>query len=173
MRKRRVRNGFTLLEMLVAIFIIGLLAAMIAPGWLGYSERNRLTVGRDKIYSALRDTQVKAQSRGVGWQFSLRERDNRIEWTNHPRSVSPSSAQWEVLESSSIRIDDETTFATSSGIYYVRFDDEGNVQYRLGRITLSSRKNPRIKRCVIVSTIVGAMRKSQEQATPKDGKLCY
>ena len=83
-------------------------------------------------------------------------------------------AHWqESLESHSIQIDDETTFASAGGVYYVQFDEDGNVQYRLGRLTLSSTNDPSLKRCVIVSTLIGAIRSSKEQTTPKDGKLCY
>ena len=89
------------------------------------------------------------------------------------KSVPPVSAKWESLESESIRIDEETTLAKSGDIYYVRFDEDGNVEYRLGRATLSSEQASSIKRCVIVSTIIGATRKSKEQPVPKDGKICY
>lgn len=166
-------SGFTLLEALIVVAIVGILGAILAPGWLHLTEGTRLTTGRDEIYVGLRDTQVQAQAQKTAWQFSLRERNGRIEWTNHPRSVSPLDSDWEVLDSVSIQVDDETTFASSGGIYYVRFDEYGNVQYRLGRMTLSSKNAPDVKRCVIVSTLIGAMRKSKEQPTPRDGKLCY
>lgn len=171
--KSDFQNGFTLLEALIVVVMIGLLAAILAPSWLRFTEGNRLTVGRDEIYLGIRSAQMQAQRQKRDWQFSLRESDGFIEWTAHPKSVSPSSEQWEILQSSSIQVDDETTFATSSGVYYVRFDEDGNVQYRLGRVTLSSKDIPGIKRCVIVSTLIGAMRKSREQPTPQDGKLCY
>nr|WP_255516174.1 GspH/FimT family pseudopilin [cf. Phormidesmis sp. LEGE 11477] len=138
-----------------------------------FLEGNRLTVGRDKIHSAIQQTQTTAQRRGVTWQFSLRERNGFVEWAVHPKSVSPALAQWEALDAASVRIDAETTFARSGDVHYVRFNEEGNVEYRLGRVTLSSEQAPAIKRCVIVSTIIGATRKSKEQPTPQDGKTCY
>lgn len=167
------QRGFTLLEMLVILVGLGVVAGISAPSWLGFWEGNRLTVERDKLYLGLQEAQTKAQRRNTAWQFSLRERDGWVEWATHPKSVSPLLAQWELLESRSMQIDVETTFATSGNVYFVRFDEDGNVQYRLGRVTLSSERTPDIKRCVIVSTIIGAMRKSKEQPTPQDGKLCY
>lgn len=152
---------------------IGIVAAIAAPSWFGFLEGNRLTVASDKLYTGIRDAQMKSQRQRIAWQFSLRERDDLIEWAIHPKSMSPNLAQWESLESKSIQIDGETTFANSGGIYYVRFDEKGNVQYRLGRITLSSQQSSSAKRCVIVSTLIGAMRKSKEQSTPHNGKLCY
>lgn len=173
MRKKLTQKGFTLLEMLSVIFIVGVIAAIAAPSWLAFMEGKRLNVGRDELYLGLREAQTKAQRRGLDWQFSLRERNGAVEWATHPKSVPSAMAQWTALESTSLKIDDETTFATSGGTYYVRFDDDGNVQYRLGRVTLSSSRVPTLKRCVVVSTIIGAMRKSKEQSTPRDGKLCY
>lgn len=169
----KTQTGFTLLEMLVVMVIGGIVAAIAAPSFLGVVESNRLTVGRDTLYLGLREAQIAAQRQNTIWQFSLRERDSLLEWATHPKSLSPQLAQWQSLDFRSVRIDGETTFATAGNVYYVRFDEDGNVQYRLGRITLSSEKNPNIKRCVIVSTIIGAMRKSKEQPTAQNGKRCY
>ena len=141
-----------------------------------FLEKSRLTVARDKLYSGIRETQVKAQSQRISWQFSVREHDGYIEWATHPTSVGVNLVKWEKLEDSrSLRIDDESTFdSTSSGVYYILYDDAGNTDLRyLGRITLSSKNASKIKRCVIASTIIGAIRKSQEQAIPQDGKICY
>lgn len=168
------QRGFTFLEMLVVIVVIGIIGAILAPGWLRFLDGNRLTVASSELYIGIRDAQLQAQAKKTAWQFSFREKDGRLEWATHAKSVAPANAQWqENLDAAAIQIDNETTFASSGGVYYVRFDEDGNVQYRLGRITLSSKDNPSIKRCVIVSTLIGAMRKSKEQPTPQDGKLCY
>ena len=167
------KAGFTLIEVLVVVAIVGILSAFTAPSWLNLLERNRLTTSRDQIYSAIRQTQVTAQRQGSTWQFSVRERNDFVEWAMHPGAVAPVAASWEVLDSASVQIDDETTFESLGDVHYVRFDEAGNVANKLGRITLSSKPAPTIKRCVIVSTIIGAMRKSKEQPVPENGKLCY
>lgn len=170
---RQAQKGFTLPELLVVVIGVGIVAAIAVPAWLSFIEASRLTVARDKLFVGIRDTQAQAQHQKTNLQFSLRERNGSLEWASHPKSVSPLLAQWETLVSPTLQIDGETTFAMSGNVYYVRFDKDGNVRSQLGRVTLSSRRIPRIKRCVIVSTIIGATRKSKEQATPRDGKLCY
>jgi hypothetical protein len=55
----------------------------------------------------------------------------------------------------------------------VPFDNLGTVKPPLGRITLSSKSGGKAKRCVFISTILGAMRTAQENPRPDDGKYCY
>jgi len=52
------QRGFTLLEMLVVIFMVGVVMAVAAPKWLQFIEGNRLTVSRDKLYVGIRDAQL-------------------------------------------------------------------------------------------------------------------
>lgn len=165
--------GFTLLELLAVVAMVGIIAAIAAPGWLSFSEAIRLTGARDKIHVGIKDAQDKAKSRSTVWQYSLRDRDGVLEWAEHSATIPPALAQWESLDIRSVRIDEETTFAKSGDVYYVRFDEKGNVQYRLGRITLSGSRFSENKRCVIVSTLIGTTRKAKEKKKPRDGKSCY
>lgn len=171
------QRGFTLLEALVVIAMVGMVTAIAAPGWFGFLEKNRLTVASDKLYLVIREAQLEAQSKRTVWQFSLRERDDSIEWAVHPSAMPSSTVQWQTLESQSIRIDGETTFVSTSGTYYVRFDERGN-PHRLGRVTLSGKRFPSNKRCVIISTVIGATRKAKEKPAPDPtyrtrDRFCY
>lgn len=178
-QKRRASNqkGFTLLEMLVVIIGMGILAAIAAPGWMGFIEKSRLNVGRDKLYLGMRKAQTEAQAQRTVQQFSLRERDGFVEWVVHPMNVLPDAAHWEQLDAKSIHIDSETTFVSTAGIYYVRFDEHGN-PHRLGRTTLSGSRVSKNKRCVVISTLIGAMRKAEDKSTPDPNyrtsdRFCY
>lgn len=165
--------GFTFLEMLVVIVLVGIIAAIVAPGWLRYLEEQKVVAGRNFLHSKMKDAQLQARTQSISFQFSVREHDDFIEWAIHPKSVSLHLVQWESLESASIQLDIETNFATSGDVSYVRFDERGNVEYRLGRLTLSSEHAPSVKRCIVVSTLIGATRTAKEQSEPRDGKLCY
>lgn len=73
-----------------------------------------------------------------------------------------------------MRLDAETTLQESNGIKQIQFDYRGSVSKPpLGRITLSSKSGGKAKRCVIVSTILGAMRTAKEHPTTNNGKYCY
>jgi len=171
------QRGFTLLEVLCVIVLVGIVAAIASPSWFGYLEKTRVVTATGQLHTALRDAQSTAQYQKTPRQFSLRDNGGVVEWAVHSTSVLPSMAQWQAVESASIQIDDETTFVSSGGVYYVRFDEHGN-PHRLGRVTLSGQQFSTIKRCVIVSTLIGAMRTSNEQSTPdpnyrRRDRFCY
>jgi hypothetical protein len=62
----------------------------------------------------------------------------------------------------------------SNGVRRVQFDYIGSVPLsQLGRITLSSKSGGQAKRCVFVSTLLGAMRTAKENSKPEGSKYCY
>ena len=166
--------GFTLLEMLVVITMLGILAAIVAPGWLTFIERWRLSSARSEVYSAIRRTQVQAQTQGMDWQFSIRENPaGEVEWAIHALADSP--AQWRSLGSNAVDIDmADTTLDSRNGAYYVKFDYRGYLASRTRTLTLTSRHAPTVKRCVVMSTLLGAVRQAQDQKRPSSsGRYCY
>ena len=164
--------GFTLVELLIIVVIVGILASILAPVWLRFLSAYEVTAGKDQLRLGIQKAQLKSQQENISWQFSVREKSDAVEMAVHPTTTSAETANWEPLDNS-LQLDDETNFAVSGGVYYVRFDEKGNVQFRLGRVTLSDKLFPDIKRCVIVSTLVGNTRTAKEQPIPRDGKMCY
>ena len=92
-------SGFTLLEVLVAIVAIGILAAYSAPSWLAFINTRRLNDASEKVYFALRQVQRQALKTKSTWQFSLRVKENIVQWAVHPETVSPNKANWKSLDS--------------------------------------------------------------------------
>lgn len=66
MRRLNVHKnqGFTLLEILVALAITGILAALTLPNLLAWLNSNRVQEATDSIQSALQDAQKQAMRRG-------------------------------------------------------------------------------------------------------------
>ncbi len=170
--------GFTLTEALIVISIIGILSAIAIPSWLTFLNVLRLNAAQAQVYRAMREAQSQAKQEKLIWQVSFREVDNLVQWAVHPATIEPANANWHNLESS-VRLDTETTLQRSNGIRRTQFDYKGNVilnptQYlALGQLTLSSRNGGKAKRCVVVSTMLGAMRTAKEQPRPRQGKYCY
>ena len=166
-------KGFTLLELLVIVVSIGGLSAIALSSWSAFINRQRLNNANFQVYQAMRQAQNKAQKETIIWQASFREQNEVLQWAVHPASLNPSLANWNELHET-IQLDSETTLQKSNGVRRIKFDHKGNVAHPpLGRVTLSLKGGSTVKRCVFVSTILGALRTAKQKSTAKNGKYCY
>lgn len=168
------KGGFTLLESLVVIGIIGVLGVTAGPSWVTFLEKWRLSDAQSELYSAIRITQTNAQNNRLNWQFSIRETPTGdVEWASHPQHEMPTI--WQKLGNDAIDIDlADTTLDSRNGVYYIRFNYKGNLVSRTRTFTLTSSMAPSIKRCVVMSNLLGAMRQAKEQEKPSSsGRYCY
>ena len=164
-------GGFSLVEMLVVIFIIGILSAIALPSWLSFVNTRRLNVAQDEVHRAMRQAQSQATKEKLTWQVSFRESNGIIQWAIHPATANAANVNWNNLDAN-IRLDQETTLEESNGIRQIQFDYRGHPN-KLRRITLSSSYAGKAKRCVYISTLIGMMRTAKEHTTAQDGDYCY
>lgn len=164
--------GFTLYELLVSMTIIGVLGAIVAPSWLHLLNSTRLDTAQSTIFQAVRTTQQKAKTSRTTWKFGIRESAGKVEWAVYQSETTPPDSLWNSLDTN-IKLDDETSLKKVGSIYQVQFSYRGDVSGQLGRITLSIKGAERMKRCVIVSTLLGAIREGTSQPKLLDGKSCY
>ncbi len=66
-KKHRDRHaktlGFTLIEVLVVLAIVGILSAIVAPSWLAFTNNQRLAASQTKIFQAIKTAQSDAKIR--------------------------------------------------------------------------------------------------------------
>jgi prepilin-type N-terminal cleavage/methylation domain-containing protein len=196
-------SGFTLLETLITIVLIGILSAIAVPRWLVFVDIVRLNAAQDTVYLAIREAQSEAVKNKTAWQFSLRERNGIFQWSVHkaeggqfvPDDIDRQNSRWQNL-GQNIRLDldknllgkHETTIAeqTSSGWWRVLFNYQGCPVYEvynecthtslrtLGQINLASKNGGSARRCVYISTILGALRKGKDHSWFNESqKYCY
>lgn len=176
--KHSVSSGFTLIEALVVTIIIGILAAVVAPNWFAFLQRQRLNQAQGEIYRAIQQGQRTAKQESTSWQVSFREAtvdgQKVVQWrtedeidTDSDPFLNNVTGGWKSLDSRiSIDQDNTTLEDNGSSVWRTQFDYKGRAMgdngiYN-GRITLSA-ENINAKRCVIVSSILGTMREAKDE----------
>ena len=178
-RLKEAIAGWTLVEMLVVIAIIGILSAIVAPSWIALLTRQRLNSAQAEALTVLRETQANAKREKRIWQACFRDDGTNVLWSIQAVPVSgpddctnvPIGSWNRMLEenSNSIAIDTTNNATTlledPAGYYKMQFQYKGLVNGQLGKITFGSRSvqgQPGVadgsKRCVFVSTLLGVMR---------------
>ena len=57
-----MQKGFTLLEMLIGLFILSLLLMLVLPTWQQSSQQNSLQKEQQKLYAFLRQIQARVEN---------------------------------------------------------------------------------------------------------------
>ncbi|WP_154655823.1 GspH/FimT family pseudopilin [Fortiea contorta] len=162
---KKSEAGYTLLEMLVVVLMIGVLSVIAVPGWLGFVNQQRLNTAQNKTLTSLRDAQIKAQKEKLRWQacfwdngtqvFSSVQRvpaNNNCQVTNGEPLIEKSQ-NIKILNSSMVQA------PINSGYYRIRFNHDGSVVTgEKGKITFAPRNASAPKACVIVETLLGSIR---------------
>ncbi|MDX2240753.1 MAG: prepilin-type N-terminal cleavage/methylation domain-containing protein [Leptolyngbyaceae cyanobacterium bins.302] len=171
----RIGGGFTLLESLVVVLLIGILVAIATPSWLGLMNGMNLNIATDEIHQAIQTAKHSARLNRSGWEFNIRQTANEeVQWAIYPSRTDktvPNALVWRNLDPR-IQLDLETTLAEVKGVRRVQFNHLGAVNGQLGRVALSIKGGGKSKRCVIVSTLLGALRLGHDRPKPIDGKYC-
>ena len=185
--------GFTLLEVLLVIILIGIIFAIASPGWDAFLSRQRVSTGREQVLQVIRQAQSEARTtrspRVVAFDPSPASGVPRVGYASFPSaSTFPvplnSISNWKSLGGDSVQRG-ALVMRTNSARNQLVFDSEGNVAQapivttsQFG--TLPNSTDPGFgitvargnapgngtNRCVIVNTLLGATRLAEGANCP-------
>jgi type II secretory pathway pseudopilin PulG len=93
--------GFTLLEILIILAVLGILCAIVSPSWLMFINNHRLKVSVDRAYWAMELARSNAKRDKISWQASFKEVGENVQVAVHPAHITPAQVpanQWKNLE---------------------------------------------------------------------------
>ncbi|WP_293356211.1 MULTISPECIES: Tfp pilus assembly protein FimT/FimU [unclassified Microcoleus] len=187
-RSRNDDNGYTLLELLIVVILLGVLASIAAPGWLGFINRQRVRTVNDRVFQSLRlaQSEAKRTKRDIVVTFNLPvpgQPPTATINTDPPQTPPLQTVTFDgggEIKPGTITVLTNATVPVASGVPVnsIVFDYQGNIKnlppsgnpaIRNGRFVVSvfpaGSSGP--KQCAIVETIIGGMRTDEgPECTP-------
>lgn len=139
-------RGFTLLELVVVLFIISIVAAIASPNFSGLLGRIQVNTSLDRLVGAIKETQRQAMRLGKSCRININPNTNEVFTTSNNCLLN----KREIDKSINIRTN------LSGSIPNIYFSHKGSTT-KMGTIVLSSDLTD-TQKCFVISLGLGIMR---------------
>ena len=148
----RNSSGFTMLEMLVVLMIVGVLSSIAAPSWRAFVQKQQIDAVNTSIYTILNQAKSEAKLKKLKVSAAFRMNGDRSEYSIYTGSTADG---WQTLSR------DIAVTPATIGFNY-RGEPDQNVTLPA---TVTVTKN-NLKRCTAVVTLLGAIRQGEQNQCP-------
>ena len=181
-------GGFTLLEVLVIVLVLGILSAIAAPSWLAFINNQRARTVNDRVFQSLRlaQSEAKRSKRDVTVTFYTSSSTPpvdppRVEIDTNPAEPDPLKKEIRKETFSSGGEIKPRTIVLATNATSITFDYQGNASITPFVVTVAPfdtsvpsglGPNTKGKQCAIVETIIGGMRTAEGKYDPVKKEGC-
>ena len=162
-RVRKYDSGFTLIEMITVVIIVGVIAAIAAPNFLGLLNRNRVNEAVRQVEGALKEAQKQALRSGKSCSITIDTANNLI--------ANPLTGNGCLLSTRSI----DDSIQLNSSRTTIIFSGKGNITINNSNAALrtpvlvtSMNSGTDKQGCVVIENSLGAIRTGDYSGTIPD-----